>query len=138
MTHKSEKTPRQAAKGAASVSGPRILLAAASLMGLSIGAAVADQSVPASAAHAASIDQAKGKVPVSDQSKLASNQIKANSNQIKVTSNQAKLNSNQVKANSSQIKVTSNQAKLTSNQIKANSNQIKATSNQIKATGTPR
>jgi hypothetical protein len=100
VTHKTKKSSSQPARGVAAASHTRVLLAAASLMGLSIGAALADQPVPASTAQAATGAQARGKDLASNQSKRTSVQSKFASNQIKATSNQSKVTSNQSKVTS--------------------------------------
>jgi uncharacterized protein HemX len=83
----------------------QVLLAAVSLLGLSVGVAAAQQ--PSAAPHttpaADAIDTFHTKVP-SNQNKAPSNQIKAPSNQIKAPSNQIKAPSNQIKAPSNQLK----------------------------------
>jgi X-X-X-Leu-X-X-Gly heptad repeat protein len=84
----------------------RALLAAVSLMGLSVGAAHA-QAVNASPEKGTTTsNQLKA-----DQMKASSNQLKASSNQLKVGSSQIKVGSNQLKASSSQIKLDSSQMK---------------------------
>ena len=72
----------------------RALLAAVSLMGLSVGAA-----------HAQAVNASPEK------GTTTSNQLKASSNQLKVGSSQIKVGSNQLKASSSQIKLDSSQMK---------------------------
>jgi len=89
----------------------RALLAAVSLMGLSVGAAHA---------QAANASPEKGTT--------TSNQLKASSNQLKVGSSQIKVGSNQLKSSSSQIKMGSNQLKASSSQIKLDSSQMKSPS----------
>jgi len=89
----------------------RALLAAVSLMGLSVGAA-----------HAQAVNASPEK------GTTTSNQLKASSNQLKVGSSQIKVGSNQLKASSSQIKMGSNQLKASSSQIKLDSSQMKSPS----------
>ena len=75
----------------------RALLAAVSLMGLSVGAA-----------HAQAVNASPEK------GTTTSNQLKASSNQLKVGSSQIKVGSNQLKSSSSQIKLDSSQMKSSS------------------------
>ena len=96
----------------------RALLAAVSLMGLSVGAA-----------HAQAVNASPEKgTTTSNQLKASSNQLKASSNQLKVGSSQIKVGSNQLKSSSSQIKMGSNQLKASSSQIKLDSSQMKSPS----------
>jgi X-X-X-Leu-X-X-Gly heptad repeat protein len=87
----------------------RALLAAVSLMGLSVGAA-----------HAQAVNASPEK------GTTTSNQLKAD--QVKASSSQIKVGSSQIKVGSSQIKVGSNQLKASSSQIKLDSSQMKSPS----------
>jgi len=106
------------------------LLAAVSLMSLSVGAAHA-QAVNSGPEVNSSADKP---TTTSKQYKLDSGPTPPSSNQLKVTSDQHKLTSAQNKLTSDQHKLTSAQNKPTSVQDKVTSAQIKGTSAQIKGT----
>jgi hypothetical protein len=106
---KSPINPDASPSGAAAIQR-RALVAAVSLMGLSVGAADAQQANPGP-----------------QQATTTGNQLKSDSNSVPSSSKQYKLDSNQHKGVSSQYKLNSNQLKVPSGQ-KPNSNQSKALS----------
>jgi len=132
MKSKPAKSPlKNSIKSEASASAAiqrHALLAAVSLMSLSVGAAHA-QAVNSGPAANTIPDKA---TTTSNQYKLNSGSMPSGSNQLKVTSAQNKLSSNQLKLTSAQNKQTSGQHKLTSVQNKLTSNQQKLTSAQTK------
>ena len=101
------------------------LLAAVSLMSLSVGAAYAQPVIPSPA-------------PPSTTSEAVSGTALSSSNQHKQDSNQLKLNSTQSKFNSSnQLKLNSTKSKFNSNQLKGTSAPGPLNSNQQKLTAPP-